>query len=318
MSGLYPTLEDLTVDEAARAQVDAGQEMMQQQHHQQQLPYYSTNTLSTSTASNSSNPTISSSPYGDILQEICATDYLGLDVSDQAIVQYTCPQSSSSSSSKALVQSLPGSQAIASVTPKGDKNMALAQIKQGVHKVVLAKDQRGKLGVAVKSIDKGVFVSFVWSNSAASMAGVRFGDQILQIDGQDVAGLSDGKALKLLKNAGNERVEIAMRDRPWCRTLTVVKDSTNHCGFTFKNGNIERLVLGSSAARNGLLINHRLIEINGRNVVGMPDAKILEVIKKSPPSITLTIMPTYIYKHLVKKIGSSTIKKYMDHTVPEL
>eukprot|EP00055_Hartaetosiga_balthica_P011561 m.52930 g.52930 ORF g.52930 m.52930 type:complete len:307 (-) comp7644_c0_seq1:220-1140(-) len=306
MSGLYPTLEDLTVDETVRAQIDAGEEALQQQQHFPRL-----------SSSTSSNSTISSSPYSDLLQSICAGDYLGLDVSEQAIMQYSAPQTSTSSS-QAIVQSLPGSHAIASITPKGDKNMALAHIKQGVQKMVLAKDQHGKLGVAVKAIDKGVFISFVWSNSAASMAGVRFGDQILQIDGQDVAGLTDAKALKMLKKADDSRVEIAVRDRPWCRTLTVVKDSTNHCGFTFKNGNIQRLVLGSSAARNGLLINHRLIEINGRNVVGMEDKNILEIIKKSPPSITLTIMPTYIYKHLVSKIGATTIKKYMDHSIPEL
>ena len=62
-----------------------------------------------------------------------------------------------------------------------------------------------------------------------------------------------------------------MRDRPYERTVTVVKDSMNHVGFVFRNGEITALVKDSSAARNGLLINHQLVEVNGLNVVGLKD-----------------------------------------------
>ncbi len=61
---------------------------------------------------------------------------------------------------------LPGLAAAAAplvaVTPAGDKGLAVAQIKQGVRLVTLAKDGAGKLGVAVQAIDKGLFVAFVW------------------------------------------------------------------------------------------------------------------------------------------------------------
>ena len=47
------------------------------------------------------------------------------------------------------------------------------------------------------------------------------------------------------------------------------KDSSGHVGFLFKNGKITDLVKDTSAARNGLLTEHHMCEINGQNVVGM-------------------------------------------------
>lgn len=53
------------------------------------------------------------------------------------------------------------------------------------------------------------------------------------------------------------------------RTITLHKDSSGHVGFTFKGNTITAIVQGSSAARNGLLVHHAFLEVNGRNVVGM-------------------------------------------------
>ena len=47
------------------------------------------------------------------------------------------------------------------------------------------------------------------------------------------------------------------------------KDSTGHVGFVFKNGKITSIVKDSSAARNGLLTEHNICEINGQNVIGL-------------------------------------------------
>lgn len=47
------------------------------------------------------------------------------------------------------------------------------------------------------------------------------------------------------------------------------KDSTGHVGFIFKNGRITSIVKDSSAARNGLLTEHNICEINGQNVIGL-------------------------------------------------
>jgi len=48
--------------------------------------------------------------------------------------------------------------------------------------------------------------------------------------------------------------------------LTLHKDSSGHLGFQYKGGRITAIAVGTSAARNGLLIDHNLLEVNGQNV----------------------------------------------------
>ena len=89
--------------------------------------------------------------------------------------------------------------------------------------------------------------------------------------------------------------------RPFERTVTLHKDSVGHVGFHFKNGKITGLVKDSSAARNGLLTDHHLLEVNGQNVVGVKDKDITAVIAEGGSIITVTIVPSFIYEHMVKK-----------------
>lgn len=57
--------------------------------------------------------------------------------------------------------------------------------------------------------------------------------------------------------------------RPFQRTITMHKDSSGHVGFIFKSGRITSLVKDGSAARNGMLTDHYICEINGQNVIGL-------------------------------------------------
>ena len=97
----------------------------------------------------------------------------------------------------------------------GDNNISIrrSEIKQGVREVILCKDGQGKVGLRVRAINKGVFVQYVHANSPAALGGLRFGDQILQIDGETLAGYSSDKVMKILKNASSQRVVFAVRDR---------------------------------------------------------------------------------------------------------
>lgn len=79
------------------------------------------------------------------------------------------------------------------------------------------------------------------------------------------------------------------------------KDSVGQLGFQFKNGEIFRLVKDSSAARNGLLTEHHLLEVDGQNVVGMKDKEIATIIEQAPPSVTVTVIPSFVYNHIMKK-----------------
>jgi len=140
----------------------------------------------------------------------------------------------------------------------------------------------------------------------------------LEINDTLVAGWDTDKVMKFLKNAKADRITIAVRDRPFERAITLQKNSTGHIGFEFKDGKIINLVKDSSACRNGVLIEHNLIEVNGQNVVGLKDKDIVQIIKQSPQTITITVMPSFVYSHMIKCIGSGLIRKSMDHSIPEI
>jgi len=96
--------------------------------------------------------------------------------------------------------------------------------------------------------------------------------------------------------------------RPFERTVTLHKNSTGHVGFNFKNGKIVGIVADSSAARNGLLTNHHILEVNGQNMVGVSDKEITKAIEEGGPSITVTIIPSFVFEHMVKKYVVSSIQ----------
>ncbi|XP_074867732.1 syntenin-2 isoform X3 [Carettochelys insculpta] len=193
-----------------------------------------------------------------------------------------------------------------------------AEIRPGVRELHLCKDERGKTGLQLKSIDQGVFVQLVKANSPAALVGLRFGDQVLQINGKDCAGWSTDKANKALKKAAPEKIVLVVRDRPFQRTVTMHKDSTGHVGFVIKKGKIVALTKGSSAARNGLLTNHYVCEVNGQNVIGLKDKQILDILATAGNAVTITIIPTVIYEHMVKRLSPGLMKSSMDHSLPEV
>ncbi|KAI6073997.1 Syndecan binding protein 2 [Aix galericulata] len=206
------------------------------------------------------------------------------------------------------------------VAPLSGNNAGLrrAEIKPGVREIHLCKDERGKTGLQLRNIDQGIFVQLVKANSPASLVGLRFGDQILQIDGKNCTGWSSDKAHRALKKASPEKIVMVVRDRPFQRTVTVHKDSTGHVGVVVKKGKIVSLAKDSSAARNGLLTHHYICEVNGQNVIGMKDKQLMEVLADAGNVVTLTIIPAVIYEHMVKRLSAGLVKSSMDHSIPDL
>lgn len=96
------------------------------------------------------------------------------------------------------------------------------------------------------------------------------------------------------------------------------KDSTGHIGIVVKKGKIVSLAKDSSAARNGLLTHHCICEVNGQNVIGMKDKQLTEVLAGAGNVVTLTIIPTVIYEHMVKRLSAGLVKSAMDHSIPDL
>lgn len=203
---------------------------------------------------------------------------------------------------------------ISSASPAFSKS----QLTHGIRQVVLCKDGDGKVGLRVKAIDKGIFVALVAKGSPAAMGGLKFGDQILQINNETVAGYTADKVNSMFKKLGVNNIVLAVRDRPFERTLTLHKDSTGHLGFQFKDGKITAIVVNSSAAKNGLLIEHNLLELNGQNVVGMKDKDISKIIEENDQVVTVTVIPNFLYRHMMKNMSNSLVKKMMDHSVADM
>lgn len=297
---LYPSLEDLKVGQAIQAQANYA-------------------------ASVPAVPAIDAVPAipeeavcgGGLYPNLAElSDYMGMNLTSTEVQQNLALVPFSDSQ----VANVSGSSLSGMIAPVSGNNIGIrrAEIKQGIREVILCKDQDGKVGLRLRSIDNGIFVQLVQANSPSSLVGLRFGDQILQIDGKNCAGWSSDKAHKALKQASQDRITLIVRDRPFQRTVTMQKDSTGHVGFLYKNGKVISIVKDSSAARNGLLTDHNICEINGQNVIGLKDSQVSDILSTCGQTITVTIIPSVIYEHMIKRMASGLIKSLMDHSVPEV
>uniref|UniRef100_A0A6G1SIF2 Syntenin-1 n=1 Tax=Aceria tosichella TaxID=561515 RepID=A0A6G1SIF2_9ACAR len=188
-----------------------------------------------------------------------------------------------------------------------------------IRPVVICKDSIGKVGLRLASVQGGVFVVLVYANSPAAMAGLKFGDQILEINDVPVAGYSMNKVHELIKKASPDELRFAIRDRPFERTVTLHKDQNGLVGFIFnKQGRIVSIVKDSSAARNGLLIDHNILEINAQNIVGLDESEIRTILDNCGDVVILTVMPSKIFETMIKETDPKLIRKNMDHTAPDI
>ncbi|TKS77022.1 Syntenin-1 Melanoma differentiation-associated protein 9 [Collichthys lucidus] len=294
---LYPSLEDLKVDKVIRAQAQFAQTTTP-------MPAITEGTYQ-------AQPTMAAMPASGLypnLEEL--GDYMGLALNSDEVQR-----------NLALQVALPATSGIGGMVRPvtgADVGIRRAEIRPGLREIILCKDQDGKVGLRLRAIDNGVFVQLVQANSPAALAGLRFGDQVLQINGQNCAGWSVDKSHKALKAAAETRIELVVRDRPFQRTVTMHKDSSGHVGFIYKSGKITSLVKDGSAARNGLLTDHYICEINGQNVIGLKDSQIKDILTTSPTAMTITIMPKFVYEHMIKRMSSGLLRSAMDHSVPEV
>ncbi|XP_075823138.1 syntenin-1 isoform X2 [Microtus pennsylvanicus] len=295
---LYPSLEDLKVDKVIQAQ----------------------NAYSAGPATQAVLVDVSASfpPDGNLYPKLYPelSQYMGLTLNEEEICT-NMPMVSGVPTQGLVARPSSMNYMVAPVTGN-DAGIRRAEIKQGIREVILCKDQDGKIGLRLKSIDNGIFVQLVQANSPASLVGLRFGDQVLQINGDNCAGWSSDKAHKVLKQAFGEKITMTIRDRPFERTITMHKDSSGHVGFIFKSGKITSIVKDSSAARNGLLTDHHICEINGQNVIGLKDSQIADILSTAGTVVTITIMPAFIFEHMIKRMAPSIMKSLMDHTIPEV
>ncbi|KAM9528058.1 syntenin-2 [Guaruba guarouba] len=296
MATLYPSLEDMKGHQILQAQAAAG-------------------VRTPPTTVVTEKPKLSSDTVPPVLYPNLAEleNYMGLALSSEELQKDLLPEGSA-----ALTPSGPPPGQLVAPLSGNNAGLRRVEIKPGVREIHLCKDERGKTGLQLKNVDQGIFVQLVKANSPAALVGLRFGDQILQMDGRSCAGWSSDKAQRALKKANPEKIVMVVRDRPFQRTVTVHKDSTGHVGVVVKKGKIVSLAKNSSAARNGLLTHHYICEVNGQNVIGMKDKQLMEVLAGAGNVVTLTIIPTVIYEHMVKRLSPGVVKSSMDHSIPDL
>ncbi|KAM6242879.1 syntenin-2 isoform 1-T2 [Spheniscus humboldti] len=296
MATLYPSLEDMKGHQILQAQAAAGV----------RTPATTVVTEKPKLVSGTAPPVL----YPNLAE---LENYMGLALSSEEIQKNLLPEGST-----ALTPAGPPPGQLVAPLSWNNTGLRRAEIKPGVREIHLCKDERGKTGLQLKNVDQGIFVQLVKANSPAALVGLRFGDQILQIDGKNCTGWSSDKAQRVLKKASPEKIIMVVRDRPFQRTVTVHKDSSGHVGIVVKKGKIVSLAKDSSAARNGLLTHHYICEVNGQNVIGMKDKQLTEVLSGAGNVVTLTIIPTVIYEHMVKRLSAGLVKSAMDHSVPDL
>lgn len=313
---LYPSLEDMKVDHLMKAQ-----EQLNNQINPTPVQY------DVSPSAPLPYPTVSPSaplpyPITPVNSNMypALNDYMGLELTPEVIAA-NMPEYSPQNMQIAERQDYsvqPVNKIGHMIAPLSSQSMGLqkAMVTNGIRELVLCKDGENKIGLRVQAINKGVFVNLVTKGSPAALAGLRFGDQILQINGKNVAGMSMDEVHSILKKSPVNGISVIVRDRPFERTVTLHKDSVGRIGFQFKEGKIIGLVSESSAARNGILTEHQLLEVDGQNVVGLKDKEITKIISDAGDIVTVTIIPTFIYQHMTKRMNSSLLKGSMDHSVP--
>lgn len=327
---LYPSLEDMQVDKILQSQnaavANAAAAQQQQLGYPGPPPAYSANPYSQLSAllpgvgglggygEDSSKKAVGMA-YPDL------GDYMGLELS-QEMIAANMPEylhRDGRAAGQLEVSPMTSVNNANMVAPISGNSVGLrrGQVTNGIRELTLCKGPDKKVGLRAQAINKGVFVCLVVKNSPAAMAGLRFGDQILQVNGTLVAGYSVDDVHKLLKKSDKNNISLVVRDRPFERAITLHKDSTGSVGFQFNDGEITAIVKDSSAARNGLLIDHQILEVNGQNVIAMKDKEISKIISEGGQTITLTIVPSMIYKVMMKKLSTSFIKGKMDHSIPD-
>uniref|UniRef100_A0A8C9DR91 PDZ domain-containing protein n=1 Tax=Prolemur simus TaxID=1328070 RepID=A0A8C9DR91_PROSS len=269
---LYPSLKDLKVDKVIQAQAA-----------------FSANPANPAVLSDTSAPVSQDgSLYPKLYPEL--SQYMGLSLNEEEICANMAMVPGAPVQGQLVATPSSMNYIVAPVTAN-DARIRRAEIKQEIREVILCKDQDGKIGLRLKLIDNGIFVQLIQANSPPSLVGLRFRDQVLQINGENYAGWSSDKAHKVLKQAFGKKITMTIRDRPFQQTITMHKDSTGHVGFIFKNGKITSMAKDNSVARNGLLTEHNIFEINGQNVIGLKDSQIADIL---------------------------IMKSLMDHTIPEV
>uniref|UniRef100_A0A6C0EB62 PDZ domain-containing protein n=1 Tax=viral metagenome TaxID=1070528 RepID=A0A6C0EB62_9ZZZZ len=175
-----------------------------------------------------------------------------------------------------------------------------SSIASGIYSIQYRKNQ--DISFTFHDYKSGIFINNL--NQPAVNLGLHFGDQIININGISLSGLKTEKVKEHYDLYDNSQlITLMVRDRPYIKVITLTKSPQNDkLGFMIKNGYITDLIKNTSAHLNGLLTDHKLVEINGNPVFHLNDTQIINNIKESQYlSVHLSICPREFYEKITKK-----------------
>uniref|UniRef100_A0A8C1TYW2 Syndecan binding protein (syntenin) 2 n=2 Tax=Cyprinus carpio TaxID=7962 RepID=A0A8C1TYW2_CYPCA len=97
------------------------------------------------------------------------------------------------------------------------------------------------------------------------------------------------------------------------RNLALVPVADNQVAMPSSVGGMVRPVTGADIG-----IRRAEIRPGLREVIICKDQEGKDILTTSPTAMTITIMPKFIYEHMIKKMSSGLLRSSMDHSVPEV
>ncbi|XP_054982129.1 protein scribble homolog isoform X1 [Sorex araneus] len=156
--------------------------------------------------------------------------------------------------------------------------------------------------------EPGVFISKVLPRGLAARSGLRVGDRILAVNGQDVRGATHQEAVGALLRPCLELVLLVRRDPPppGMRELRIHKAPGEKLGISIRGGAkghagnpwdptdegifISKVSPAGAAGRDGRLrVGQRLLEVNQQSLLGLTHAEAVQLLRSVADSLTVLV-----------------------------
>uniref|UniRef100_H2Z7C0 PDZ domain-containing protein n=1 Tax=Ciona savignyi TaxID=51511 RepID=H2Z7C0_CIOSA len=193
--------------------------------------------------------------------------------------------------------------------------------------VVKGQDEEFEFFLRVDDARKGQIITSLTSGGPAHRAGVRDGDRVIDINGENVEDKNHNQIVEIIRlcipsneisfklvskeddpntpkdsrtNGAIERGSHGQVDLQDLRPrICKIKKKRNTFGFFLQaHGHfIKEVVEGGPAAESGLREGDRIIEVGGTNVTKLPHDKVVNQIKKSGNKVVLLVVDEPTYNH---------------------
>lgn len=162
---LYPSLEDMQAHKVVQAQQNVIASQVDAHQSQARNSIYPNFAPSAPPSEHSISNSTAQSPVGSTLYP-GLYDFMGLELTDEMITLNVIENSQSNQVATMATSS-------GMIAPLSNQTAAFkrSQLTHGIREVILCRGSDQKIGLAVKDIDKGVFITFVGKNSPAALVG---------------------------------------------------------------------------------------------------------------------------------------------------